>query len=276
MSSLLTPDPKPAIVSPLPDTDIIPLFSCDKSLGGASCLTLEEAGKSIPEEPASICDIAKTHGLKHVVIVDDRIDGYPEAVKSIQKAGIAQLVFGLKMVCCADHEDKSEGSRRTESKIIIFVRSRAGYFDLLKIHNAATTTDFYHHARTSWKRLKELWTPNLSLALPFFSSCLAINSLKFSSAVPDFPVSAREITVFREVDSGLPFAPIIDAAIDQFVADTGAQVQRVKSVYYPTAERFRSYMILRCIDNRSTFTKPQCDHLSSDRFSWEAYLKLVA
>lgn len=326
MTSPLTPEPKPTIVGRLPDTDIIPLFSTDKSFGGVAVITLEEAGKSIPEEPASICDIAKEYGLKQVVVVDDKIDGFTEMWKNLSKPFKAtppktyeeylrdeqkakekpdaediktakralqeaitkyereskwttapnQLIFGLKMVCCADHEDKSEGSRRTESKIIIFVRNATGYRDLLKVHNAATTTDFYQHARTSWKRLKELWTPNLSLALPFFSSFLAKNQLSFASAVPDFPISARDVTVFREVDSGLPFAPIIDVAIDQFVADTGAQAQRVKSIYYPTRERFRSYMILRCIDNRSTFSKPQVDHLASDRFSWESYLKLIS
>jgi hypothetical protein len=271
----LTSDTKPTIVGGLPETDIIPLFSTDKSLGGASVLTLEEAGKAHPDEPTSICDIAKTHGLKQVVIVDDKLDAYMEAVKNIQKTGLAQLVFGLKTVCCADHEDKTDASFRTESKIIIFIKNRQGYYDLLKIHNLAATTDFYHRHRTSWRRLKDLWTSNLALAIPFFSGFTAVNQLKFSSAVPEFPIPAREVTMFREVDSDLPFAPIIDAAIDQFAADTGAQIQKVKSIYYATSERFRSYMILRAIDSGGTFSKPQVDHLSSDRFSWARYCQLT-
>jgi len=263
------------IISSLPDTDILPLFSTDNSLGGTSVLTLVEAGKAIPEEPTSICDIAKAHFLSVVTIVDDRIDGYQDAVEHIQNTKIAQLVFGLKIVCCADHEDKTDASLCTESNIVIFTKSVQGYYDLLKIHNAAATTDFYYQHRTSWKRLKQMWTPSLILAIPFFSGFLAKNSLTLSSVIPDFPIPAKEVLILREVDSELPFASIIDSAIDQFVAKNGAQIQKSKSIYYPTAERFKSHMLMKCIDNRSTFDKPQADHLSSNRFSWERYVELI-
>jgi len=68
----LTPAPKPVTVGPLPESDIIPLFSSHSSLEGASVLTLEEAGKTTPGEPVSICDLAKVHSLKQVVVVDDK------------------------------------------------------------------------------------------------------------------------------------------------------------------------------------------------------------
>lgn len=272
--TVVTPVAKP-IPGPLPDTDILAIFSTDSSLGGASVLTLAEAGKSIPEEPASICDIAKAYSLSSVTIVDDRIDGYQEAVKNLQKAKIAQLVFGLKMTCCADHEDKTEASLRTESKVIIFIKNTQGYKDLIKIHNTAANTDFYNQARTSWKRLNELWTPNLVLAIPYFSGFLFKNSMTLSSVIPDFPIPPKDVWVLREVDSGLPFTPILDAAIDQFVTKSGAQVQKVKTIYYPTPERFKGYVVMRAIDNRATFSRPEVPHLASNRFNWERYVELV-
>lgn len=255
--------------------DIIPVFSSNYSLGGASVLTLDEAGKSDEGTPISICDIAKTHSLPFVTIVDDRIDGYMEAVKNIQKAKISQLEFGLKITCCADHLDKTDESLRTESKVIIMIRNRQGYYDLLKIHNLAGTDDFYHERRTSWKRLKDLWTPNLILVIPFFSGFLARNSLYMASIVPDFPIPAKDLWLFREVDSGLPFAPIIDEVLNRFAADTGARIQPIKSIYYSDSSRFKSYVITRALENRGTLAKPEVAHLSSDRFSFARWMEIT-
>lgn len=253
--------------------DILPVFSTHYSMDHSSILTLEEAGKTKAGNPISVCDLAKMHGLKQVIIVDSRIDGFIEAYKNLSKAG-AQFIFGLKLCVCADMTDKSDESLKTESNIIIFIKNSQGYSDLCRIQSCAWTDGFYYQGRTDWRALRTLWTNNLSLVLPAFSSCIQRNTLTMSNIVPDFPVPP---VLFREIDSGLPFAPILDRAIDQFGAANRLTIQSVKSVYYEDGARdFDSYVTFRAIGNRSEFGRPNVDHMCSDRFSFTDYLRLAA
>lgn len=176
----------------VPKRDILPIFSTAYSYGQGT-LTLEEAGKTKPGNPSSIVDLAVEAGLKQVVLIDERFDGFPEALKSLSKAGI-QLVFGLKLTVVPDMADKGPTSETNESSIIVFMKDAAptkgispSYLDLIKIHNLAWTVGRHGHGRIDWVSLRRLWTPNLVLALPFFSSFIARNTLTFASIVPDLP-----------------------------------------------------------------------------------------
>lgn len=266
------------------NTDIIPVFSSTYSLGAQSILTLEEAGKTKPGNAASIVDLAKSAGLKQTFLADDRMDGFYEAQRNLAKADIA-LVFGLKLIVVPDLAQKDDASRVQESTVIVFMRDSAptpkdtqspAYLDLVRLHNRAWTAGQYKgYGRIDWQSLKELWTPNLALALPFFSSFLARNTLTFSTITPDLPCAP---TVFREVDSELPFAHLIDEAIDRYVAQTGYPVQRVKSVYYAGSgtSTFEQYSILRARENHGTLSSPKWDNLASDRFSFASWKELTS
>lgn len=318
-------------------TNILSCFSSHYSLGD-SILTLEEAGKTKPGNPVSICDLAVKHNLKQVVIVDRKIDGFLEAYRNLSKPykpsppkvraeydkefetwtpddGLdlaideiesiretkasgahqddekryadqmaryekaargewpqAQFIFGLKICVCADMNDKSDESLKTESNVIIFIKNTQGYSDLIRISNRAWTDGFYYQGRADWTLLKKYWTPNLSLALPFFSSFIAKNQMTFSNIVPDFPVPP---TLFKEMESGLPFAPILDHAVDKFAREQGLGVQDVKSIYYASGSDYDAYTTFRAIHNRSEFARPNVDHMCSDRFSFKAWQELT-
>lgn len=184
-----------------------------------------------------------------------------------------QLIYGVKLCVCADITDKTEASLKTESNVIIFIRSSQGYSDLIRLYNRAWTDGFYYQGRTDWRALKALWTDNLALALPTYSSFIFKNQMTFSNIVPDLP--ARP-TVFREMDSGLPFAPIVDRAITSFAEANGLTVQPVKSIYYAGPEDYDSYTVFRAIGNRSEFGRPNVDHMCSDSFSFKDYLRLTS
>lgn len=247
---------------------ILPLFTSHYSLPqNGSLLTLEESHKS-KGGPVSVFDLAEEGQLKQVVLADDRIDGFVQAYKSAEKAKV-QLIFGLKLVVCANMVEKNEDSLRTESKVIIFAKNTQGYHDLLKIHNPSAVDGFYHNPRADWKLLKERWTDNLILGLPFFSSFVAKNALTFSRIVPDLPATPW---VFREIDSQLPFAPLIDEAINLFAKPES--IVPCKSIYYARCSDFAAYQTLRAIGNRSSFNSPDVDHLASDRFSFEAWKEI--
>jgi DNA polymerase-3 subunit alpha len=258
--------------------DILPCFTTHYSF--SSILTLEEAGKTEPGNAVSVCDIAKANGLKQVTLIEDRVDGFIEAYKNLSKIGV-QLVYGLRFVVVPDINDKTEQSKRLESRIIVLVKDTQGYNDVVRLWSRAWVDGFYTPARESgygrldWKMIREFWTDNLSMALPWASSFLAENTLTFVSLVPELPIPTNEVFLFKEIDSGLPFADLIDVTIDRFAADTGARIQPVKSVYYEKRADFMAYVVYRAILNKGEFSKPNVDNLASDHFSFEDWKRLT-
>lgn len=260
---------------------ILPIFRSHYSLGGLSLLTLNPPGKAKPGNSVSVFDLATQAGLTEVVLVDRRIDGFIEAYKAADKAKV-KLCYGVQLTVCADAGDRTPESRRTESDLVVLVRDSQGYSDLIKIWNRAWGHDgsFNHrgttYGRADRKMLKELWTEHLGLALPFFSSFIARNTLTMAQITPSFPVQPW---VFQEVDSRLPFTFLIDGAIARYVAGEGNDPSMVvpsKTILYSGPEDFKAYQVFRAIHTRGTFDAPEVDHLASDRFSFAAWKELVA
>ena len=153
-------------------------------------------------------------GLKEVVVADKRIDGYISAYKQADKLGV-KLCYGIQLTTCADINDKSIDSRKTESDIIVFTKSYQGYLDFIRIWNRAWGHEGhfsyrigsidYAYGRVDWTLLKQYWTENLMLRLPFFSSFIVRNTLTFNQITPNFTSFYPNPWIFKEVESGLPF-----------------------------------------------------------------------
>jgi DNA polymerase III alpha subunit len=205
--------------------------------------------------------------------LDDRIDGFIEGYKNIQKADVAQFVFGVKLTVCSDMNIKDADSLGSESKVAIFVRNSDGYSDLIRLYNRAWTDGFYYQGRLDWATLNKFWTSNLELGLPYFSSFLARNTLTFNSITPDLPVAPW---IFQEIGSELPFAPLIDEGINNYAQTGRGNIVKAKSIYYKDQKDFRTYQVFRAISERSTYASPRVNNLASDKFSWEHYKKLTA
>lgn len=263
---------------------VLAAFQSHYSLQG-SLLTLDEPGKAKPGAPVSVFDLAKQGGLKEVLLIEDRIDGFIEAYKSAIKAKVA-LCYGLRFTVCSSMADKTPASEATESRVIVFlVGGKQAYHDVIRLWNRAWTEGHYttrdgSYGRLDWATLRAFWTPNLMLGLSFFSSFVARNLLSISRIVPDLPHRAagciHPLVVCREVDSGLPFAPLIDSALDTFTKDRhDVEEVRTKTVYYADGKRdFKAYVVKRCISARSSFDAPDIDHLSSDAFGFDSFLGL--
>lgn len=255
---------------------ITPLFKTHYSIG-RSLLTLDEPGKAKPGAPLSVFDLSQSVGMKEVVVVDDRIDGLIAAYKVADKLGV-KLCYGLQLRVCANLADKTPASLATESKVILFMRSTDGHGPLIRIHNRAMTDGHFStrhgsYGRADWSLLKAYWSDNLLLGLPFFGSFIARNQLSFASIVPDLPTA--RVSVFDEIDSRLPFAPLIRRGVERFAAGR-AEVEVVpsKTVLYPTRAHFKAYVLKRCIANRSSWDSPDVNHLSSPEFSFQSWREL--
>lgn len=252
---------------------VLPIFVSHYSQT-ESLLTLNEPGKSKPTEAPSVFDLAKEAGLKDVTLVDEKIDGLEMAYKSSLKAKV-KLCYGIKLTVCADASIKDDPSCKTESKVIVFMTGFEGRAALIRIWNRAATDGFYYVPRTDWATLKAHWSPHLILALPFFSSFVAKNRLTHARIVPDLPVKP---VIFREVASDLPFAPLIDKALDSYVAEAGIPPEddvKVKTILYRNRADFIPYMVLRCIGEKKLLENPNISHMNSDSFCLQSYKEMT-
>lgn len=250
--------------------EILPIFydhSSHKSL-----LTPWTADDVKPNGPQSFLKLAKDAGHKKVYFVSTNFYSFIEAWKNANKMDL-ELVFGLELWVCKDAHEKSEASTQDESKAIIWIKNGDGYKDAIKIYSEIYTDaeNKYYHMRGSWKNLRDNWTDNLSLSIPFFDGFLHRNVLNHGSQiVPDLPC----IPYFhREIDSGLPFARIIDEAIDGY-GTNGLEI-KTKTIYYEKVSDFKAWQVYRSIGLHSDFGKPEMQFCCSDNFSWEGYNKLI-
>lgn len=265
-------------MTPTADESIIPLFSSAGSLREGGIFAVEKAGTAAKAGrnlgPVNLCDLAKTEGLKQLHLVDDRPVNFMTAQKTLKDVG-CQLVFGLKLTVCDDIADKSEASLKNESKVVVWMAGdgSADYRALINLYSLAAQDGFYYVPRLDWKTLAANWHDDLILALPFYSSFLAKNTLTFASIVPTLPAAPL---VLREVGQNLPFDGLLDDAVDRYAAATGAAIQRVKSIYYNRRVDAKSFVVWRAILKRASWEMPNMEWMWSREFAYEAWKELAA
>lgn len=251
--------------------EIIPLFydhSC-----GRGILTFWSQKDTKPDGPQSIISLCKKAGLKQCYFASNNFHTFIEAWKGLKDAGI-QLCFGLELIMTEDANVHTDESRRSEHKILIFASNSAAYKDLIRIYTAchADMTNKYYVHRFDYKQLAPLWTDRLTLVVPYWDSFLHKNTLAYgANIVPQMPAHP---VLFREVNSGVPYAGLLDAAIDRFNAQSDHEEVAIKTVYYEKREDFEAYTTFRAIENRSSFNMPNVDFLCSPRFCFEEWEEL--
>lgn len=250
--------------------EIIPLFYSDSSQ--KSTLVWWPEKETTPTGPQSIISLAKKAGLKQVYFVSTRFYDFVTAWKLCEENDL-QLIFGLELWVCSNSEEKSEASTADESKVIIWMRNSNGYKDLIKLYSAVYTNinNKYYHFRADWRTLRKYWTDNLLLSIAFFDGFYARNTLNYGSAiVPDFPMKP---VFLREVNSGLPFEPLVNEALENFTKGE-YEIIDCKTIYYNRYEDAKAYAVYRGIQNRANFHKPELDHFGSVNFCLDDYLKI--
>jgi hypothetical protein len=250
---------------------MIPLFVSDHSLTDSVLTIGFQSEKDRPDlntpAPVGIFSIAAKHKLPRVVITDSSISGFWSAFKTSKECGVP-FTFGLKLCLCQNEEDKTPDSLRTESGIIVFAKNSQGYKDLIAISSHASLHGFYYRPRIGNTALKRLWTDNLTLGIPFYSSFIARNTLEYAHmATPEFPV----VPTFFSERHGLPFEGLIQHYLNGYV-DQSKQV-KAHTVYYYSKAHARAHQALKCIGKRSTLECPNLEHYSSSRFGFDNFLE---
>ena len=250
--------------------EVIPLFKSHFSIG-KSILTLDSPSDPIdPTSPDSIFDIVKENDIKEIFLVEDSMAGFLEAYTKSEELGV-KLVFGLRLGFCPDLNNKSEEGRKNSFKNIIFIKNQKGYKQLIKICTKAAQDGFYYEPRMDFKTLKEFWTSDLLLAVPFYDSFLYNNKYTDSQCVPDFSFCNP---IFIKEDNDTLLDDDMNSSVDKFCRDKYETV-KAKSIYYKTREDFSAYLTHRCINKRTSLQKPNFDGMCSNEFCYESYKEVV-
>lgn len=250
----------------------IPLFKSNYSVG-RSILTVD-AEQTDAREPDSIPLIAKELGLDHFYLVDDSISGLIDCYKSCKKLGL-DFTFGLRLTFVPNLEIKDDDSLRKEAKYIIFLRNmpsyEVGYREIIKIWSKAAKDGFYYQPRLDFKSLAELWTDNLSLAVPYYDSFIHNNALNFGQCSNDFELLKTKPVFFIE-DNNLPFEPFLTKKVLDYCKSSGYDTLQAQSIFYKERKDFKTYLTRRCIDERTSIEKPNLENMTSDTFCVEEWV----
>jgi DNA polymerase III alpha subunit len=245
--------------------NVLPLFKSHYSLG-KSILTLEEPfdkkGKAVEN---SIFNIVKEANLDTLVLVEDNVSGLLQASK-VAKDSKVKLVYGLRLWVADDISEKNEAFLKKRAKYIIFAKNSQAYKDLIKIWSYAAKEGFYYEPCMDFTMLRKLWNPaNLHLAVPFYDSFLALNSLEGHIHVPQLDFTKP---TYLTEENSLPFDDYLKEKVQKFAHDEKCNVLPAQSIFYKSAEDFIAYLAIRCLHNRTTIEKPELNHMGSDEFNF--------
>lgn len=253
------------------ENNLIAIFRTHYSLGNV--LTCDEPTENIDiSKSISILTIAKVYNLPEIFVNETFPSGFIELQKNIEQLN-KKLCYGLTFTICNDVEKKDEESLKTQSKIRVWMKNSQAKKSLDKIFTTAAIKYFYYKPRLSTKVLLDLWDNNLLLTLPFYSNFLSQNTLNYDyQALPNFD-SLKPI--FEISPIGLPFDTLLKEKIQKYTQKNNLEVLDTLPIYYYSKNCFRTFIINRCIQERSTFNKPEVNFLSSENCAWEQYCFLT-
>lgn len=264
--------------------EVLPIFSSHYSIGD-SILTVDEYDDKDPiikdTKPVNIFAIAKQYSMERVILCESEMAGFWEVYKTSKSKKIP-FVFGVKLAICEDATQYDKESKKTESNVIVFFNNTQGYYDFLKIFNKASTTWYYEGRRVDWRTLNNFMTDNLTVAIPFYSSFLARNNLKFEyRCLPSFVKFRPTFFINRH---NLPFDDVLERQVLKYTQANGYDIQEIHQVSYYKDHDSIALQVLQCLKNRGdaksqgrppSLREPNLNHFGSDQFSFESYLRKV-
>jgi hypothetical protein len=115
------------------------------------------------------------------------------------------------------------------------------------------------------------------MSIPFYDSFLFKNLFSFDKFCPS--LTFFKPTFFIE-DKGLPFDSFLKDHIVSYASQNKFDTQETHTIYYKDKKDFDAFLSYKLICSRSSYggfksslEKPNLDHMSSDQFSFESYLK---
>lgn len=228
---------------------MINLFKTHYSIG-KSILTPEEEGDK------SVFTIAKKLGLKEVFLLEDSMSGFAEAYFSAEKTGIP-IRYGVTL---KHGEDKNN-----LSNFCAFALNTQGYKDLVKLYSHMNSKKEGSRWLTS-EEIKDLWTDNLWMAIPFYDSFLHKNLLDGKQCIFDLSLKP---TLFIE-ENDLAFDFMLKPKVERLAESEGLETLEVQTCLYPDPDYFDAWVTVKAMHKRGyrqpSLSAPNLDHCASTNF----------
>jgi DNA polymerase III alpha subunit len=201
--------------------------------------------------------------------------GFLDAFKYCDKNKI-QLIFGVRMDINEDATRKKSDSQmdRFSHKIYVIAKNSDGAKDLIKMFSFSQSRE--EKSITSGE-LKDRWTSNLQLAIPFYDSFLFNNTMYFFNCIFDIDKIFGEPCFFIE-DNDLTFDKLVRKRVEDFCAKNNYKTVFAKTILYKNREDVETLLTLKIINGRSfgrqsSLDEPNIDDFSSHEFCFESYLE---
>lgn len=237
--------------------DAIPFFKTHNSIG-KSILTVSDVFR-----------LAGDNRLDSVVLIEDMMIGFPEALRLSKKTGI-KLIYGIRFDICNSLEESYEDIVSSRCKMIAIMKNDDGYKDLIKLYTSVHTND---KKCIDYKILRDIWdgSPNIDFGLPFYDSFIAKNCLTLSNCLPDFGIKSPFVCVENNCH---PFDDIVQDRVKQYCSINENRIVFCKSIYYEDYDDFDSYTVYKLICGRSvyggsTLERPNLPHFGSNKFCFQ-------
>lgn len=237
--------------------DAIPFFKTHNSIG-KSILTVSDVFR-----------LAGDNRLDSVVLIEDMMIGFPEALRLSKKTGI-KLIYGIRFDICNSLEESYEDIVSSRCKMIAIMKNDDGYKDLIKLYTSVHTND---KKCIDYKILRDIWdsSSNIDFGLPFYDSFIAKNCLTLSNCLPDFGIKSPFVCVENNCH---PFDDIVQDRVKQYCSINENRIVFCKSIYYENYDDFDSYTVYRLICGRSvygnsTLDRPNLPHFGSNKFCFQ-------
>lgn len=252
--------------------EITPVWTSHYSIG-RSILTLDEPEDIKNTAPVSIFSIAKKYDLKEVWLRDTSFTGYISAYKNSKTVPTA-LRFGLKLKICNDLSEPEEKWKESQSYISIWMKNAAAEKDLIKLSSGLKG------GLLDWATLKDKFTQNLRLTIPFYGGFIFNNNFRNKACVPDF----GGLEPFFEVQEMLmPFDSLLKELTESFANKNKYGLRKTHNIYYYAREDFEAYQVFRTNScrqffssgDKNTLNAPGIDFFCSDEFCFESYCEKV-
>jgi DNA polymerase-3 subunit alpha len=230
---------------------------------------IKSGEKNKPDQPDNIEDIIADYGFKTLFLCEDNVGGFIPAYKAA-KALNCNLVFGWRVSIC---DDATKKEKQSSSKIIIFVRSEAGWKSLVKLATYGQVDGYFEEARIDWKKLQELWSDELVLAIPHYDGFVMNNLTRKTSTIPDF--GKIQPFMFLE-DCDMFFDRIIREKTLDYAKAFGLKTVEVKTCYYKNRADLTYFQARKLMDRKSfgsgnTIEEPNMEFFSSAEFCLESW-----
>lgn len=245
----------------------LPIFTSSYGNIGKSILELKYKGEIKDDEPVSIFDIAKKHGLNSVYILDSYMGGYIQAFENSQKSDI-QLNYGSEINICHNKETPDAAF----GKYNLFAKNLEGYYELIELNSLWARKNAGEKTKEPlfFDEVKDLFkSDNLLLLVPFYDSFLHYNAFNFNGFIPDL---SGLNPIFCIEDHETILDDTLQKLVKKYCKEYDYSIKETHKIYYYREEDFPAYLNFRAINRRGSWFKPELPHFSSNKFSFESFL----